>query len=186
MMYLKLRCSSPSQYYARQQYTPMEGWFLTERHPTKNAITGLLGAALGIKRGDPALNELKKRITVKYTAFDPYTEVVDKNTPVGTFFDFQTVRPKEGECFTTVNGKPLTDRKKNSIIKHVEFIQNAGFFVYVGSEDESLLHDIHRALRDPKYRTYLGKKRCILNRPIIGRQFAPLSEKEIGDVYNCL
>ena len=189
MKYLKLVFSAPKQYYAKQGYTPIEGWYLTEKHPTKNAVTGFLGAALGIERGDPALGELKNMITVKYTVCSPDLKTVDRDHHVTTYFDYHTVRPKAGQRFMTVGGTLMaSDPNKNCIVKHIEYIADIAFFVYIGAEDENFLRKLHAAIRDPHYPLYFGRKQCMPSRvrSIVPKEFSLLSEEEIGNVYDSL
>jgi len=186
MHYLKLTCSSPLQYYAKQHYSPLDGWLYTEKHPTKRAITGMLGAALGIERGDPSLGMLNDNITVKYTTFDKATKTTNKNARVTTFMDFQTIRPMPGNTFYNIKGGKITGDAQNSMIKHVEMVTDTVFYVYVGSENRNLLRRIYEALLDPVFPMYFGKRRCIPNRRISEPDFTLLSEEEIGDVHECL
>ena len=119
--------------------------------PTKSGIVGLLGCALGLERGDPALWELSEAITVAVRADRPGLRTVD----------FQTVT---GSPLRNAEGKPKTGG--NTIISRRAYLQDACFTVFIETDDvwrERLM----TALQGPKWPLYLGRKNCVPSRPVL-------------------
>ena len=173
MKCIKLVLNSNLQYYAKSNHTSIGNHFYTENHPTKSAVIGMVGAALGIPRNDSKLDFLYENLDVKYHCEKPGSKIID----------FQTVRPSKGEHFVTVEGKK--DTSDAAIIKYVEFLQDSLFYVYIGGE-ETLLKEIHTAFCNPKYPTFLGRRRCIPIGRIISKEYEPINMEELKDVYDCV
>ena len=119
--------------------------------PTKSGIIGLLGCALGLERGDPALAELGEAITIAVRA--------DRGGYRTT--DFQTVT---GAPLRNAEGKPKTGG--NTIISRRTYLQDACFTVFIES-DGALRARISEALRAPCWTLYLGRKSCVPSCPVL-------------------
>lgn len=174
MKYLKLHLCGVMQYYSAQHtlVTAISGtYYKTEKTPTKSAVTGLIGAALGLPRKSEDLAKLYDSIIVKY-------EIVKKGS---VLTDFQTVKPPKGERFCTVEGKKR--KEGDGIIKTIEYLQDAEFYVYIGGE-EDLLMKISAALQNPVYEPFLGKKSCFPSYPIL-EDFTLYKQEDIKNVYDC-
>ena len=124
----------------------------TASMPTKSAVVGLLGSALGYSRGDPRLNELNDRLYVAVRA--------DRSGTVMT--DFHTVQGNDG-VILNAEGKPRGGG--NVIITPKSYLQDAWFTVFVWGNMEKL--DLcFQGMLHPKWSAYLGRKSCVPAIPI--------------------
>ena len=150
---------------ALQAWGEMSKWDYRDSadFPTKSGIVGLLGCALGLERGDPALREMSEAITVAVRADRPGLRAVD---------------------FQTVTGKPLlnAEGKKRStgdtIISSRAYLQDACFTVFIET-DEVWLERLATALEAPRWQLFLGRKSCVPSRPVleaVSADFASLDE----------
>ncbi len=131
--------------------------------PTKSGVVGLLGCALGFARGDPALEERDRAITLAVRADRPGVRTVD----------FQTVT---GAPLLNAEGKPKTTG--NTIISRRAYLQDACFTVFLETDD-AWRERIVSALRSPRWCLYLGRKSCVPSRPILAEEncgFASLED----------
>ena len=165
-LYLPLFFSSVLQYYAKQTNTTVKDYYPTERHPTKNAVVGMIGAALGCPRGDQRLSELTDNLDVLYRRTRGEATI---------YVDFQIVGLKDTDAIR-LNGGAV----QQNLAKRVEYIQDTDFAVYIGAEDENLLKEIYTALRNPVFAPYFGKRICVPNAPI-ARNFTLYTEEELQD-----
>lgn len=130
--------------------------------PTKSGVVGLLGCALGLERGDPALAELSEAITLAIRADRSGSRTVD---------------------FQTVTGSPLLNamgKQKstgNTIISQRAYLQDACFTVFLET-DGTWRTRIAAALRDPKWPLYLGRKSCVPSRPVYEAESADYTSLE--------
>ena len=138
---------------ALQAWGEMSKWDFRDSadFPTKSGIVGLLGCALGLERGNPALYDLSKAITVAVRADRPGLRAVD----------FQTVT---GSPLRTAEGK--TRSGGNTIISRRAYLQDACFTVFIETDD-ALREHLVEALRAPKWPLYLGRKNCVPSRPVL-------------------
>lgn len=119
--------------------------------PTKTGIIGLLGCALGFGRNDRELVSLNESMTMAVRA----------DRPGEVFTDFQTVT---GYPLLNAEGKPKSTG--STIISRRSYLQDACFTVVL-----ELKGDWHKrvvkALKEPKWTPYLGRKTCVPSRPIL-------------------
>ena len=173
MKYLRLHIKAVMQYYPAVNClstSPSGTYYRTEKVPTCNALVGMIGAMLGYERNGREITELPNRLKFKY-----------QTVKAGSVFaDFQTIKPKNGETFTAVNG----GTRSGGLIKTVEYLQDAEFYVYVGGE-ESFLNNIYERALNPVYVPYVGKKCCFLSENIVDEQFKLIDEEELVNVYDC-
>ena len=119
--------------------------------PSKSGVVGLLGCALGLKRGDPTLVELSDALVMAVRA--------DRRGERGT--DFQTVT---GNPLRNAEGKPKSTG--NTLISRRAYLQDACFTVFL--QTDAVWHGrIVAALKDPKWCMYLGRKTCVPSRPVL-------------------
>lgn len=181
MKYLKLNLSGVLQYFSADDAIALRKTYTTSLYPTSKAINGLICSALGYKRNDPRSNELYKKLDFKYNII---------SNPI-ILNDFQTIKPLKSQAyymnkqnksnkFTTVSGS----QRDGQLIKNVQYIQNAEFNVYIGSESEDLLLEIYNAILNPVYSLFIGKRSCIPNKPIV-TSFELFDKEDLKDVYNC-
>ena len=119
--------------------------------PTKSGVVGLLGCALGLERGDPALAALSAAMRMAVRADRPGTRTVD----------FQTVT---GDPLRNAEGKPKSTG--NTIISRRAYLQDACFTVVLELE-EPWRERVAAALRDPRWCICLGRKNCVPSRPAL-------------------
>ena len=166
---LKIRLAAPMMYFAKHDMTSMNGrWSETESVPTKRAIVGLIGGAMGIPRYNPMLSELLETLDVKYSVIRPGYIIQD----------FQTVRPQSGQRFQTVDGRKKD--KDFGLIKYVWYVTDAEFWVYVGA-DENTLREIYDALTCPVYAPYIGKRTCVPWGQLFEDEFQVYTLEEINE-----
>lgn len=123
----------------------------TSDMPTKSAIIGLLGCAMGIPRGDPWLNETARMLQVAVRA--------DRAGAVMT--DFHTVQGRVGKILNS-----LGESRCDTICTPREYIQDACFTAFL-TGDPDRLNACYEALRQPVWTTYLGRKSCPPTRPLL-------------------
>ncbi|WP_433379372.1 type I-E CRISPR-associated protein Cas5/CasD [Streptosporangium sp. CA-115845] len=111
----------------------------TEPAPTKSGVIGLLAAALGRERSDDLDDLAALRFGVR----------VDQR---GTILrDFHTAHR-----FDTGEALPVSERF---------YLADAVFVAAVEGEEE-LINRLHRAVRDPIFLPYLGRRSCPPSRPV--------------------
>lgn len=110
----------------------------TEQAPTKSGVIGLLGAALGRHRSDDFADLAALRFGVR----------VDQRGTV--LRDFHTAHRFGGEAL------PVSER----------FYLADAVFVAAVEGERGLIGELHRALRDPVFLPYLGRRSCPPARPL--------------------
>lgn len=112
--------------------------------PTKSALLGLLGAALGVRRSE---EETISRMR------DSYGFAVSVEGRCVQIRDYHTVQSED-----------------NSIITYRDYLCDAIYTVAIWIKDNKnvpyMLSKIEAALREPKFVPYLGRKSCVLSRPM--------------------
>ncbi|UGY93718.1 type I-E CRISPR-associated protein Cas5/CasD [Streptomyces gobiensis] len=111
----------------------------TESAPTKSGVIGLLAAAQGRERGADLTDLAALRFGVR----------VDQ--PGRRVRDYQTA-----QHFDTGKSMPLSER----------FYLADAVFVAAVEGDDALVNELHRALRDPVYLPYLGRRSCPPAHPV--------------------
>ena len=110
----------------------------TNREPSKSGVIGLLAAALGLRR-DADLSELSAlRFGVR----------VDRNGEV--IKDFH-----------------MAKAEKTSYLTYRYYLSDAIFLVGLESENRSILEKIERALRNPCFPLFLGRRSCPPTLPLV-------------------
>lgn len=182
MKFLKLHLSGVLQYYASQNSATIRGNYRTELYPTRDAIIGLVGSALGIPRNDNQLKQLQNELTIKYQDLSKFPSVLT---------DFQTIKPLKSQNRFMNRQKPVNKfitagggTNSENILKKVQYLQDAEFNVFIGGQEE-LLKNIYDAIKNPVYALYLGKRSCIPNKPLV-TEFKLIDEGDLTDVYDCI
>lgn len=110
----------------------------TNREPSKSGVIGLLAAALGLRR-DADLSKLSAlRFGVR----------VDRN----------------GEIIKDFH---MAKAEKTSYLTYRYYLSDAIFLVGLESEDRSFLEQIERALRNPCFPLFLGRRSCPPTLPLV-------------------
>ncbi len=161
---------SSKNYLALRLEGPLQSWGFDSQYnrrntalmPTKSAIAGICCAALGLPRG----SEKEHVFLVKFgaiwmTAIAIPRDGVNKELPVRRLQDYHTVQ----------NTKTADGKKKDCHITHRQYLMDAAFGVLLEG-DADLLEEISKALADPKWGIWLGRKTCIPSAPV----FAGLKE----------
>lgn len=113
----------------------------SEKYPTKSAIIGLLGAALGIRREDNRIHELNLL---------DFAVRIDQSGSL--LHDYHTAKKYKN------NGD--IDR---TYVTHRYYLQDAIFMVAIHSEENQLITDLYKALQTPYFQLYLGRRSNAIN-----------------------
>lgn len=133
----------------------------TAAFPTKSGVVGLLGCAMGLERDDTRIGEISSSLRM----------IVRADRAGELLTDFQTI--SADKIYTASGG---TRSGGNTIISNKSYLQDASFLVgLTGKKD--LLEELDRALKNPKWSMYLGRKNCVPSVPILG---------EISEEYDSL
>jgi CRISPR system Cascade subunit CasD len=156
---------------------PLQSWGTRARwdirdtapEPTKSAIIGLLGCALGYGMHDPRLETLDRHLQ--------FGTRIDH--PGWLMRDYQTISgflptAKGGYKFSGGSKRNLAvlesdpDADPATILSPRAYLQEAAFLVGLAewSGEDSLLEQCARALQDPVWPLYLGRKSCIPACPV--------------------
>ena len=119
--------------------------------PTRSGIIGLLGCALGLPRNDPEMIELNRAVAIGVRADRSGSRTVD----------YQTVTAENG--LMTASGKKRS--LGNTIVSEREYLEDACFTVFI-EPDPEWRERLIKALNDPRWPVYLGRKNCVPSRPV--------------------
>lgn len=154
--YLILRLAGPMQAWGQPTF---EGTRPTARFPTRSGLLGLLGACLGIKRGDrTALQTLSE--SVHFAIRCDKVQVDGKSLHVTGLRDYHTVQDaREGYRGLKSHETIQTWR---------EYLCDATFTVAVWVSDTSgvTLSQLQEAVLRPRFTPFLGRKSCPLTQPL--------------------
>ncbi|NLJ67753.1 MAG: type I-E CRISPR-associated protein Cas5/CasD [Firmicutes bacterium] len=126
----------------------------TGQEPSKSGVIGLLGCALGYPVGDLRLQELDEQLRMGVRVERSGTILVDFQTTTGAFM------AADGR-FRGTSDKPYT------VVSPRSYLNDASFLVILEGP-ESILRRCARALQEPRWPIYLGRKSCIPTRPVLG------------------
>lgn len=135
----------------------------TERHPTKSAVLGLVGAALGEDRSNPA--GLRARVATTRLAvleLKKASLLVDYHTvqaPLATPDEAQQVSRRE-QVEAIRHLQRTKGNYKNGLETRREYLQDGHWVVALQTPEAER---IARALDAPAYPLYLGRKSCPLS-----------------------
>lgn len=143
-----LRLEGPLQAWGTRSRFPHRD---TEREPSKSGVLGVVAAALGMPRDDDArlITLAAARLGVR----------VDREG--GPLVDYHTAGAgrfagEEHRVYGT--GDPVITRRA--------YLTDASFLVALGYEDEALAEEIDRALGDPRWPLFLGRRACAPSLPV--------------------
>lgn len=145
---------------------PMQSWGTGSRfdrrdtglEPSKSGVVGILGAALGRDRGAPIDDLAALRMGVR----------VDREGILR--YDYQTAMD-----VLRADGKS----QQKTVQSWRYYLADAAFLVGLESHDGSVLRGLHKALRNPRWPLYLGRKGYLPSPPVWlprGLVEAPLEE----------
>lgn len=181
MKYLKLNLSGVLQYFSSNTTSSIRSTYNTSLYPTARAINGLICSAFGYPRNDARIEQLFQQLIFKYSVI---------SNPI-VLNEFQIIKPlKSAKSYMNTQYKLgkftnfMGADTESNIVKHIQYLQNAEFDVYVGSESDELLQSIFDSLQNPIYALYIGKRNCVPNKPIV-TEFELLNEEDLSNVYDC-
>ncbi len=149
---------------------PMQAWGTqgrysirdTDSEPSKSGVLGLVGCAMGMGREDrDQLTQLRElRMAVR----------VDR--PGRAMRDLHTVGAG------TFRGQPhgMWGLKDKAVLTQRYYLVDAAFTVALGREDQGLVERIARALQDPVWPLFLGRRSCAPSEPVFHSMVAAAPE----------
>lgn len=117
--------------------------------PTKSGIVGMIGCAMGLRRGSEQLTVLSDKIRVAVRCDRTGRQNVD----------FHTVTADN--AILNAQGKA----RCKTIVTYRTYIQDAFFLVAIET-DRNLAGEIDHAFHEPCFPVYLGRKSCVPSKPI--------------------
>ncbi|MEO8909451.1 MAG: type I-E CRISPR-associated protein Cas5/CasD [Gemmatimonadaceae bacterium] len=160
--HLALRLVGPMQSWGcESQYSRRN----TGRFPTKSALAGLLCAALGVPRGSERernVLEAVRRTKLLVVAIPRLAAGSGNELPYRRLLDYHTV---QGSVTAEVKGKV-----KETHLTYRQYLNDAAFGIVLSAE-YGFLAELGRALDDPKWGLWLGRKACIPAEPVLAGLF---------------
>ena len=135
----------------------------TANHPSKSAITGLLGAAQGVERDDENAQQALAR---------DYSLAVEQVSAGGFLNDFHTAQVPNYKCKfhyrTRRDEIVIGSDRLETIVTNREYRTGAVSIVAIAANDCPIwsLEELQQALLAPKYHLYLGRKSCPPGAPL--------------------
>ena len=159
------------KYLVFRMYGPMASWgeiaVGESRHsagyPGKSAITGLLGAALGIGRSDD---------TEQHALANGYALAVKMSVSGALLTDYHTTQVPDSTGkfrYRTRRDELVTGKDRlGTILSSREYFTDSVAIVAVRAVDQAAwsLEQLQKALLKPKFHLYLGRKACPLAAPL--------------------
>lgn len=163
-------------YLVMRLYAPISSWGTlavgedrpTVNYPTRSAVLGLLGAALGIKRSETQkLKDLASSIGIASKTYSEGTILRDYHT-------IQTPTAGKGVKFFT-RKQELQSAKVETILSSRDYREDGLWVVAIWLKSDADNSDfeykvdlaqLQQALKRPKFTLYLGRKSCPLSLPL--------------------
>lgn len=155
------------------EYRPSTG------RPSKSAITGLLGAALGIDRAnDTAHTKLGQHYAVAVCILAEGELLRDYHT---------TQVPKGNREYATRRTELLSDKSKlSTILSQRDYYTDSFCHIAIWPADNDApysLEELRQALIHPKFSLYLGRKSCPAGLPLHPLIMSNITLKQAFDKY---
>lgn len=185
--FLILKCQGAMQAWGGHTY---EDYRPSHIFPTRSAVVGLLGACLGITREQPEkLKELNDSFKLTVLAHSRQVEhrhfqqeKKPKTVSLHKMTDYHTVLDARRS-----NG----GKRDDAIVSRREYLFDAEFTLALFFNEQTDLERIVKAVKQPIYTPYLGRRSCPLQRPlfekIVTAENAELALKQIentGTLYS--
>lgn len=178
------------EYLVFQLYSPLISWgdiaVGGERQsalsPSKSAITGLIGAALGIRR------EEEERLTDLTNSIHTGVKLFSSGTLLKDFHTIQVPASESKVIHKTRRDElKVAQEKLGTALSKREYRCDSFALVAVWlQEGEYSLQDICKALREPKFHLYFGRKSCPPALPLNPQVLSADSLKNTLDTYEPL
>lgn len=124
----------------------------TDSEPSKSGVIGLIGAALGLERGDDL-------------AIAPLAAM---NMAVRVDREGKVLRDYHTAGGGTYRGEPHgVFGSKDTIVTTRYYLADACFVVALSSEDQALVARVVEALGNPRWPLFLGRKSCVPTRQLL-------------------
>ena len=146
--FLILKLQGPLQAWGKETF---EGLRPSELFPGRSALLGLLGACLGVDRTDKAgLQALASSVVFAVRVDRQGQKMTDYHTVKNARVYYQGLKSHE------------------TIQTWREYWQDACYTVAIWSQKEAVisLSDIERAIKQPVYTPFLGRRSCPITRPL--------------------
>lgn len=156
--FLILRLQGVMQAWGKHTY---EDYRPSELFPTRSALSGLLGACLGIERDDAqGLQTLDA--SYRYAVRADQRKLKERVLEVQRVFDYHTIK----ESIRATGGI-----RKDPIQSYREYLYDAQFTVALSLSEQSAytLEKMVQALQAPVYTPFLGRRSCPLSRPLFDK-----------------
>jgi CRISPR system Cascade subunit CasD len=148
---------------------PMQSWgesskFTTRNSlsfPTRSGVLGMLLAAKGVERENSG-EELKRLGPLKMTSYGGRKRKAER----GLLRDYHTIM-----------GVPNSGGKLDTELTYRYYLTDTVFFVVLEG-DKTILSDLERSLRSPKFQLFLGRKCCPPAAPPLMGMFSSKLEAE--------
>lgn len=129
--------------------------------PTRSALLGLAGAALGILRAD---NEGQRALTEGVLTA---THTIDPGVPVTDFHTYQSLPRAKGHATTRADALARSADLATSITRRTYRAGGLWQAAYMQTENAKLTLDALRAaFLQPRFALWLGRKSCPLSAPL--------------------
>lgn len=174
---------------------PMQSWGTRSRwdvrdtgpDPSKSGVIGLLGCALGLRRGDPDLLMLDRELSFALRNDIPGSIGVDYHTISGYHRTADGGFRYGGGTNSITSLAKASTHDEYTVVSQREYIDDASFLVALTSEDPTILQCLsgestergwHGSLRTPEWPVYLGRRSCVPTRPILDKLTDEYSDLE--------
>ncbi len=117
--------------------------------PTKSGIVGMIGCAMGLRRGSEQLMVLSEKIRLAVRCDRPGRQNIDYHTVTAD------------NSILNAQGKA----RCKTIVTYRTYIQDA-FFLAAIETDWELAQKIDQAFHEPCWPVYLGRKSCVPSKPV--------------------
>lgn len=117
--------------------------------PTKSGIIGMIGCAMGLRRGSEQLMVLSEKIRLAVRCDRPGRQNIDYHTVTAD------------NSILNAQGKA----RCKTIVTYRTYIQDA-FFLAAIETDWELAQKIDQAFHEPCWSVYLGRKSCVPSKPV--------------------
>jgi CRISPR system Cascade subunit CasD len=136
---------------------------ISETRPTRSALIGLLGAALGVERADEAAQ------TALAAGYGFATQTLAAGRPMTDYHTAQMPGQKGKKRFATRAAELAVPKQDlNTVLTSRDYRVDAMFSlaIWVRENAPYILDDIAAAFRHPHYTLSLGRKSCPLGLPL--------------------
>lgn len=162
---------------------PMQSWGTRSRwdvrdtgpDPSKSGVIGLLGCALGLRRGDPDLVRLDRELRFGLRTDAPGSIASDYHTVSGYHRTADGGFRYSGSTNSISNLANAAKYDEYTVVSQREYIDDASFLVAMSDDGSSILRCLSGesdergwlwSLRNPRWPLYLGRRSCVPSRPI--------------------